>query len=116
MNAQSRSSRGRVSALTVRLALAAGLLSASFAAVGQERGSQAQALPPPKDTIFARKILMGAIDTNMDEIETMLAPGGKPEAAEVVEHADTISIMLASFPHLFPPGTNQWRPNDTNRD
>jgi cytochrome c556 len=67
--------------------------------------------PAPKDTIFARKILMGAIDMNMDEIETMLAPGGKVEVADAVEHADTISIMLMSFPHMFPPATNQWRPN-----
>ena len=34
-------------------------------------------MPPPRDTIFARKIMMGAIDLNMDEIETMLAPEGK---------------------------------------
>ena len=79
---------------------------ASVAAIAQE-----QSLPPPKDTIFARKILMGAIDMNMDEIETMLAPGGKVEAADAVEHADTISIMLMSFPHMFPAGTNQWKPN-----
>ena len=87
------------------------MLAASFSAIGQEQGS-----PPPKDTIFARKILMGAIDMNMDEIETMLAPGGKPEAAEVLEHAETISTMLMSFPHLFPPSTNQWKPDDKDRD
>src|SRR5215210_2764460 len=88
-------------AATVMLAI--GVL-AGTATLGQE-------LPPPKDTIFARKILMGAIDMNMDEIETMLAPGGKPEAAEVAEHAETISTMLMSFPHMFPPNTNQWKPN-----
>jgi cytochrome c556 len=82
------------------------MLAASLPTSGQE-----QNLPPPKDTIFARKILMGAIDMNMDEIETMLAPGGKVEAADAVEHADTISIMLMSFPHMFPPSTNQWEPN-----
>jgi cytochrome c556 len=82
------------------------MLAASAAAIAQE-----QNLPPPKDTIFARKILMGAIDMNMDEIETMLAPGGKVEAVDAVEHADTISIMLMSFPHMFPPNTNQWQPN-----
>jgi cytochrome c556 len=86
------------------------MIAASFAAVGQEQ------LPPPKDTIFARKILMGGIDMNMDEIETMLQPSGKFEGAEAVEHADTISIMLQSFPHLFPPSTNQWKPNDPDRD
>lgn len=65
-------------------------------------------MPPPKDTIFARKIMMGAIDMNMDEIETMLAPEGKLDLAEGQEHAETISTMLMAFPHMFPPATNQW--------
>lgn len=65
--------------------------------------------PLPKDTIFARKILMGAIDMNMDEIETMLAPEGKLVLSEGQEHAETISTMLMAFPHLFPPATNQWK-------
>ena len=95
----------RLATTVASLALAAAVFAASFAAQGQD------GLPPPKDTIFARKILMGAIDMNMDEIETMLAPGGKFEPAEAVEHSDTISIMLMSFPHLFPPSTNQWQPN-----
>jgi cytochrome c556 len=73
--------------------------------------AQDQKAPPPKDTIFARKILMNAIDMNMDEVETMLAPGGKLDLADAREHADTISVMLAAFPHLFPPSTNQWQPN-----
>jgi cytochrome c556 len=64
--------------------------------------------PAAKDTIFARKILMGAIDINMDEIETMLAPEGKLQLADAQEHAETISTMLMAFPHLFPPATNQW--------
>ncbi len=65
--------------------------------------------PPPKDTIFARKILMGAIDMNMDEIETMLAPEGKLVLSDAQEHAEVISTMLMAFPHLFPPSTNQWK-------
>jgi cytochrome c556 len=73
-------------------------------------GARGQTAPPAKDTIFARKILMGAISMNMDEIEAMLAPGATLEAAEAKEHADTISIMLMSFPHLFPAPTNQWTP------
>ena len=80
------------------------MLAVSFATAAQE-----QALPPPKDTIFARKILMGAIDMNMDEIETMLAPEGKLELAEGQEHAETISTMLMAFPHMFPASTNQWK-------
>jgi cytochrome c556 len=98
------SARKRLVISAAVFALVAGVLASSFAALGQDGAS-----PPPKDTIFARKILMGAIDMNMDEIETMLAPGGKFEPAEAVEHSDTISIMLMSFPHLFPPNTNQWQ-------
>jgi hypothetical protein len=33
---------------------------------------------------------------------------GKFIAAEAGEHADTISAMLAVFPYLFPPETNNW--------
>ncbi len=74
------------------------------------RPTPAQELPPAKDTIFARKILMGAIDMNMDEIETMLAPEGKLELGDAQEHAETDSTMLMVFPHMFPPPTNQWKP------
>src|SRR5690349_2665965 len=103
--------RGRTRTLMLCAAFAATMVAASHAAVGQEQSS-----PPPKDTIFARKILMGAIDMNMDEIETMLQPGGKFEAAEATEYAETISTMLMSFPHMFPPSTNQWRADDKDRD
>ena len=71
--------------------------------------SLADDLPPPKDTIFARKIAMGEIDMNMDEIETMLAPGGKLDLADAREHAEVISTLLMVFPHLFPASTNQWK-------
>jgi cytochrome c556 len=65
--------------------------------------------PPARDTIFARKTVMGAIDMNMDEIETMLAPEGKLELADAREHAEVISTLLMAFPHLFPASTNQWK-------
>lgn len=65
--------------------------------------------PPPKDTIFARKTVMGEIDMNMDEIETMLAPEGKLDLADAREHAEVISTLLMAFPHLFPASTNQWK-------
>lgn len=84
-------------------ALAAALSIAAVPAVAEDQ-------PAPNDTIFARKILMGAIDTNMDEVETMLAPGGKLVLSDAQEHAETISTMLMAFPHLFPPATNQWKP------
>jgi len=88
---------------------------ASFVALAQRGpGAKRNAVPsrgvtPAKDAIFARKILMNTIAENMDEIETMLAPGGKFEVAEGREHADLISVMLMAFPHMFPPNTNQWR-------
>ena len=65
--------------------------------------------PPPKDTIFTRKVVMGEIDMNMDEIETMLAPEGKLLLSDAEEHAEVISTLLMAFPHLFPPSTNQWK-------
>jgi cytochrome c556 len=71
--------------------------------------AQDDATPPAKDTIFARKIVMGTIDMNMDEVETMLAPGGKLDDAEAREHLDIISVLLMAFPHMFPAATNQWR-------
>jgi len=86
------------------------VLGLSLIAGGPAAIGQTAADPPAKDTIFARKTLMGAIDHNMDEVETMLAPGGKLESADAREHTDTISILLQAFPHLFPPATNQWKP------
>jgi hypothetical protein len=62
--------------------------------------ASAQDQPAPKETIFARKILMGAIDMNMDEIETMLAPEGKLVLSDAQEHAETISTMLMAFPQM----------------
>jgi hypothetical protein len=72
---------------------------------GQEKGAT-----PPKETIFARKVLMDSISTNMDELEAN-ASSAKVDLAEGRNHADIISVMLMAFPHLFPPGTNQWKPN-----
>jgi len=90
-----------------------GVLAAALSIAAVPAAAEDQ--PAPKDTIFARKILMGAIDMNMDEIETMLAPEGKLVLPDAQEHAETISTMLIAFPHLFPPDTNQWKP-DADRD
>ncbi len=79
------------------------------AIVGPAAPSFAEDQPPLKDTIFARKIVMGEIDMNMDEIETMLAPEGKLLLSDAQEHAEVISTLLMAFPHLFPPATNQWK-------
>ena len=73
--------------------------------------AQTMAEPPAKDAIFARKTVMGAIDSNMDEVETMLSPEGKIDSAELREHTDNISILLMAFPHMFAPSTNLWKPN-----
>ncbi len=73
--------------------------------------AEGEASPPPKDTIFARKIIMDSIGSNMDEIETMTSSPARISLSEAHEHADMISVMLQAFPHLFPPATNQWKPN-----
>jgi cytochrome c556 len=72
--------------------------------------AEGETSPPPKDTIFARKIIMDSIGSNMDEIETMTSSPAKISMSEAHEHADMISVMLQAFPHLFPPATNQWKP------
>ncbi len=84
------------------------LLGAERIALGQD-----QSAATPKDEIFARKILMDSIDDRADALDWMLN-GGKPfDFARAVGHADTISVMLMAFPHLFSPATDQWRPNAT---
>ena len=80
--------------------------------------SQDQSIAVPSGVIFARKVLMDAIGNNMDQLEGIVE-ASKVELAEGKDHADTISVMLMSFPHLFPPGTNLWKPNverDPGRD
>ena len=70
--------------------------------------AQDQSIATAKDVIFARKIMMDTIGRNMDEIEGMLASSKPVDMTEAREHADLISVMLMSFPHLFPPASNQW--------
>jgi cytochrome c556 len=97
------------------IVLIAGLLAAASGAAL----SQDQSAATPKDAIFARKIVMDTIGANMDELETMTNSRNEINLTEGHEHADTISVMLMAFPHLFPPNTNQWKPNaqrDAGRD
>jgi cytochrome c556 len=54
---------------------------------------------------------MDTISRNMDELESMTASPKAVDLMEGREHADSISIMLMAFPHLFAAGTNQWKPN-----
>ena len=70
--------------------------------------AQDQSIATAKDVIFARKIMMDTIGRNMDEIEGMLESSKPVDMTEAREHADLISVMLMSFPHLFPPASNQW--------
>jgi cytochrome c556 len=72
--------------------------------------SQDQSIATPKDVIFARKILMDSIGHNMDELEANAA-SAKVDLTEGKDHADIVSVMLMAFPHLFPPSSNQWKPN-----
>jgi cytochrome c556 len=93
------------------LALIAGLV----AAFGRVALCQEQSAAMVKDEIFARKILMGTIDNHMDEIDWMLTSGKAVDLPAANDHADTMSVMLQAFPYLFPPKTDQWRP-DGKRD
>lgn len=79
-------------------------LMTSFQAAAQDGAALA------KDTIFARKILMSGIAANLTEISGMLASRAALDLEDAKFHADMISIMLMSFPHLFPNSSNQWRP------
>jgi cytochrome c556 len=101
--------QARSSQRTAILVGCAAVLAISVAASAQDQATIA------KDAIFARKILMDTIGLNMDELETMTTSDKAVNLTEGHEHADNISVMLMAFPHLFPPNTNQWKP-DANLD
>lgn len=94
----------------VSAGLAAGLLATSMIAMAQD-----QSAATVKDVISARKTMMDFISDNMDQIEGMISTG-KIDLADAHEHADTMSVMLMAFPHLFPPGSNQWKANNPDPD
>jgi cytochrome c556 len=54
---------------------------------------------------------MDTLSSKMDDIETATASTAKINLAAANEQADTVSVLLMAFPHLFPAGTNQWKPN-----
>ena len=85
--------------------LAIGLPTSRPAAWGQD-----QSIVPPKDTIFARKILMTTVANSMYPLDQMLQTG-KIDLPTARHHADAIAGMMTAFPHLFPPSTNTWTPN-----
>jgi cytochrome c556 len=94
---------------TLGAMLVVGALGLGSVALGQSNGAA-----PPKETIFARKILMDSINENMDDLEAMVAQG-KIDLNEGKPHSNIVSVMLMAFPHLFPPSTNDWKPGG-NRD
>jgi cytochrome c556 len=101
-----RFARARRPALiaTACLLMAAGL--AGTAALGQD-----QSAAPPADTIIARKTVMDTLSSKMDALEAATASTKKIDLAAASEQADTVSVLLMAFPHMFPAATNQWKPN-----
>jgi cytochrome c556 len=78
--------------------------------IGSVALGQDQSAATAKDVIFARKILMGSIGDNMDELEGIIE-SGKIDVQHGASHADLVSVMLLAFPHMFPPASNEWKPN-----
>ncbi len=54
---------------------------------------------------------MDTIDSQLDAIDWMLVSDKPLDLEKAYERANNISVMLMTFPHLFPPATNQWQPN-----
>jgi cytochrome c556 len=61
-----------------------------------------------QDEIVARKTVMSSLSDKMDDIEAAIS-AGKIDLEKAHADADTISVFLMAFPHLFPPPTNQWK-------
>jgi cytochrome c556 len=70
----------------------------------------AQDADTASDVIAARKLLMDSIMNNMDRIQEMISERNINLNVSR-DCADNIASMLAAFPHLFPPSSNQWREN-----
>jgi cytochrome c556 len=85
-----------------------GCLAAALVGLVPIASAQDQSTASPGDAIVARKTMMDTLSDHMDQIEAMIA-ANKINLKEANEHADTISVMLMAFPHLFPASTNQWK-------
>jgi cytochrome c556 len=101
---QSFSRSGRRRALAIGCACLAAMLGTCWMAAAQD-----QSAAKVEDVIVARKTMMDTLSDNMDQIEQMISTN-KIDLNDAHEHADTISVMLMAFPHLFPPASNQWKP------
>src|SRR3546814_833951 len=78
---------------------------------GATQASSEPGVTPVGDVIFARRVLMGAIDIYMQEIEAFAQDAeedGTPIPFEAAEAADIVSTKLLAFPHLFPAGSGIW--------
>jgi cytochrome c556 len=91
---------------TAAAILLAACLGSSPSALGQD-----QSAATPQDAIVARKTAMDTLSDKMDIIEAAVAAGTKLNLDEGHANADVISVLLMAFPHLFPPSTNEWKPN-----
>jgi len=103
-----------VATLVAATLVAATLVAATLVAASLVAAAQGQSAAIGADVIFARKSLMNAVCDRMMVIERMIA-FGKIDLADARRNSDAIAAMLLAFPHLFPPGSNQWNPNP-NRD
>jgi cytochrome c556 len=92
-------------AVIARAGLAAAFLATSCAASAQDQGAATV-----RDVVLARKTLMNFMCDKMAAIERMIALG-RIDLEAVRGDADAISVMFMAFPHLFPPGSNQWKPD-----
>jgi cytochrome c556 len=88
------------------ITVAGALVLAASAACAQD-----QSTATATDAIIARKTMMGALSDKMDDIETAIS-AGKIDLDQARAAADTVSVYMMAFPHLFPPATNQWKPGD----
>ena len=99
--------------LGVRLSIAstigAALLTMDTLGIAPVALAQDLSAATAKDVIFARKLLMGAIAENMDDLDIMVETN-KIDVPHGAMHADAISVLLLAFPHLFPPASNEWKP------
>jgi cytochrome c556 len=91
-------------------ALGALLLGAVLAGGLDVRAQQDAGLDRAADAILARKALGDTFCDKMDLIEKAARSGAHiPGAAR--DAADTVSVLLLAFPHLFPPTSNRWTPD-----
>jgi cytochrome c556 len=87
---------------------AAALVALSSAVPAQNAPSDAQRTA---DVISSRKTMMDFMCDRMAQIEVMIGQN-KIDVPFARGSGEAISAMLQAFPHLFPPSSNRWRPDD----